>query len=66
VRLTATNRHRVLATWYVITSALALLGAYLGMGAFGLDSAAAGTLLADIMMVIGTGYALRRATQDAA
>jgi O-antigen/teichoic acid export membrane protein len=60
VRLTATNRHQVLATVFLIVSALSLVAAYLGLPRFGLDAAAIATLLPEVAMVIGSTVLLRR------
>jgi O-antigen/teichoic acid export membrane protein len=59
VRLTATNQHQVFAGLFVVTSVLVLVLTYLGMPRFGVNSAAAGTLLADLLMVVATFAALR-------
>jgi O-antigen/teichoic acid export membrane protein len=59
VRLTATNQHQVFAGMFVVTSVLVLVLTYLGMPRFGVNSAAAGTLLADLLMVVATFAALR-------
>jgi O-antigen/teichoic acid export membrane protein len=61
VRLTATNRHQLLAFIFVIASVLALLVAYAGMSTYGIDSAAVGMLAADGIMILGATVALRRA-----
>lgn len=59
VRLTATNQHQIFAGLFVTTSVLVLLLTYFGLPIFGVISAAAGTLLADLLMVGGTFTALR-------
>jgi O-antigen/teichoic acid export membrane protein len=59
VRLTATNQHQVIAILFVTTAALVLLLSYIAMPMFGVNAAAGGTLLADLLMVISTGAALR-------
>jgi len=58
VRLTATNQHQVFAGLFVTTSVLVLVLTYLGLPMFGIDAAAGGTLLADLLMVGGTFAAL--------
>jgi len=60
VRLTATNRHSLLATIFTLSSAFALLLTYLTEPRFGLGAAAAGTCLVDVAMVIGTTVSLKR------
>jgi O-antigen/teichoic acid export membrane protein len=59
VRLTATNEHQVIAFLFVSSAALALFLSYVGMARFGVNAAAAGTLFADVLMVISTFTALR-------
>jgi O-antigen/teichoic acid export membrane protein len=58
VRLTATNQHQVFAGLFVTTSVLVLVLTYLGLPMFGINAAAGGTLLADLLMVGGTFAAL--------
>jgi O-antigen/teichoic acid export membrane protein len=60
VRLTATNRHSLLATIFLVSSAFALLLAFLTEPSFGVSAAAAATCFVDIAMIIGTTIALRR------
>jgi hypothetical protein len=57
--LTATNQHQVFAGLFVSVSVLVLVLTYFGLPIFGVNAAAAGTLLADILMVGGTFGALR-------
>jgi O-antigen/teichoic acid export membrane protein len=59
VRLTATNQHQLFAMLFVSTSAFVLLLAYIGMPRFGINSAAAGGLLTDLLMIVATLMALR-------
>ncbi|MGB6307484.1 MAG: hypothetical protein WBF89_06785 [Steroidobacteraceae bacterium] len=59
VRLTATNQHQLFAGLFILTSVFALVLTYLGMPRFGVNSAAAGTLLADLLMIGATFAALR-------
>jgi len=61
VRLTSTNRHSLLAKIFTLSSACALLLAYLTVPRFGLGAAAAATCFVDVAMIIGTTVALRRA-----
>jgi O-antigen/teichoic acid export membrane protein len=61
VRLTATNRHSFLATIFLIVSALSLLAVFFTDKKFGTSAAAAATCLADVVMVVATIVALRRA-----
>jgi O-antigen/teichoic acid export membrane protein len=60
VRLTATNRHSLLATIFALSSAFALLMAYLTEPLFGLSATAAAACFVDIAMIVGTTIALRR------
>jgi O-antigen/teichoic acid export membrane protein len=62
VRLTATNQHQLFATLFVSASALVLLLTYLGLPRFGIDAAAAGTLLTDLLMIVATFAAMRLTT----
>ncbi len=62
VRLTATNQHQVFATLFVLAAAAVLLLTYLSMPRFGVDAAAAGTLLTDLLMIVATFAALRLTT----
>jgi O-antigen/teichoic acid export membrane protein len=62
VRLTATNRHQLLSAIFVAASVSALLAAYFGIPHFGISAAAGGMLIADAIMIVGTGVALHRAT----
>jgi O-antigen/teichoic acid export membrane protein len=64
VRLTATNQHQVIAVLFVTSAALALFLSSIGLPHFGVSAAAAGTLLADILMVISTFVALRIAGNE--
>jgi O-antigen/teichoic acid export membrane protein len=64
VRLTATNQHQIFALLFVLTSVLVLFLTHLGLSRFGVDSAAAGTLLADLLMVVATFAALRLAASS--
>jgi O-antigen/teichoic acid export membrane protein len=59
-KLTATNRHSLLATMFLIVSAGALLVAYLTEKAFGIVSAAAASCLVEVLMVLCTTWALAR------
>jgi O-antigen/teichoic acid export membrane protein len=59
VRLTATNQHQVFAALFVSVSVLVLVLTYFGLPMFGVNAAAGGTLLADVLMVGGTFGALR-------
>jgi len=61
VRLTATNRHQVLASIFLVISVLSLIAAYLGLPRFRLGAAAAATLLPEMVMVIGSTVLLHRA-----
>lgn len=61
VRLTATNRHSLLATIFLLSSAAALLLAYVTEPRFGVSAAAAATCFVDFTMIVGTTTALRRA-----
>lgn len=65
VRLTATNRHSLLATIFALSSASALLIAFLTEPHFGLIAAAAAACFVDVAMIIGTSVALRRASAAA-
>jgi O-antigen/teichoic acid export membrane protein len=60
VRLTATNRHSLLATIFSLSSAFALLLAYLTQPRFGVSAAAAATCFVDVAMIVGTTFALQR------
>jgi O-antigen/teichoic acid export membrane protein len=60
VRLTATNRHSLLATIFSLSSAFALLLAYLTQPRFGVSAAAAATCFVDVAMIVGTTIALQR------
>jgi O-antigen/teichoic acid export membrane protein len=60
--LTATNQHQLFATLFVSASALVLLLTYLGLPRFGIDAAAAGTLLTDLLMIVATFAAMRLTT----
>jgi O-antigen/teichoic acid export membrane protein len=60
VRLTATNRHLLLATIFTLASAFALLLAVLTEPRFGVTAAAAATSFVDMAMIVGTTIALRR------
>lgn len=61
VRLTATNQHRLFAVLFVASSLLALLASSLAMPRLGVDAAAGGTLLADVLMIAGTYVAVHLA-----
>jgi O-antigen/teichoic acid export membrane protein len=60
VRLTATNRHSLLAVIFAVVSAAALLVAYVAEARFGINAAAAATCLVEFAMIIGTTFALGR------
>ena len=62
VRLTATNQHQLFATLFVSASALVLLLTYLALPMFGINAAAAGTLLTDLLMIVATFAAMRLTT----
>lgn len=64
VRLTATNQHQLFAGLFVFTSAFVLLLTYLCMPRYGLYSAAAGTLTADLLMIVATFAAVRLTTSN--
>jgi O-antigen/teichoic acid export membrane protein len=59
-KLTATNRHSLLATMFLIVSASALVIAYFTEKHFGIVSAAASTCLVELGMVFCTTWALAR------
>jgi len=59
-KLTATNRHSLLATAFLIVSASALMVAYLTERSFGIAAAAASTCLVELAMVATTTWALAR------
>jgi O-antigen/teichoic acid export membrane protein len=59
VRLTATNQHRLFASLFVAVAVIALIVTYFGMARFGVAAPAAGTLLADLLMIGVTFVALR-------
>jgi O-antigen/teichoic acid export membrane protein len=59
-KLTATNRHSLLATLFLIVSAAALLVAYLTEKVFGIAAAAAATFLVEFLMALCTTWALLR------
>jgi O-antigen/teichoic acid export membrane protein len=59
VRLTATNQHRLFASMFVGVAVIALVATYFGMARFGVAAPAAGTLLADLLMIGVTFVALR-------
>jgi O-antigen/teichoic acid export membrane protein len=59
-KLTATNRHSLLATMFLIVSAGALLVAYIAEKTFGIAAAAAATFLVEFLMALCTIWALAR------
>jgi O-antigen/teichoic acid export membrane protein len=59
-KLTATNRHSLLAIMFLIVSVGALLVAYLTEKAFGIASAAAATFLVEFLMALCTMWTLAR------
>jgi O-antigen/teichoic acid export membrane protein len=59
-KLTATNRHSLLATMFLIVSGSALLLAYAGERTFGTSAAAAATCFVEVAMVVCTTWALAR------
>lgn len=59
-QLTATNRHSVLATMFLIVSVAALLLAYFGERIGGVASAAAATFFVEFAMIFCTTWALAR------
>jgi Na+-driven multidrug efflux pump len=65
-KLTATNRHSLLATMFLIVSASALLIAYLSARGFGIASTAASTCFVDFAMVLCTTWALARLKKSTA
>jgi O-antigen/teichoic acid export membrane protein len=65
-KLTATNRHSLLATMFLIVSASALLIGYLTARGFGIASTAASTCFVDFAMVLCTTWALARLKKSTA
>jgi O-antigen/teichoic acid export membrane protein len=65
-QLTATNRHRVLATMYLVVSCTALVGVYLSQKFFGISAAAAATCLIEVAMVLCTVWTLSRLNTSSA
>jgi hypothetical protein len=59
-KLTATNRHSLLATMFFIVSAGSLLLAYLTEKVFGIAAAAASSFLVEFLMALCTIWALAR------
>jgi len=59
-KLTATNRHGVLAIMFLMVALGALLFVYLTQKEFGISSAAAATCFVEIAMVLCTNWALKR------
>ena len=60
VRLTATNRHQILAIVFLASSTLTLVGAYFAVPVLGLSGAAVGTLFPELVMVVASFILLRR------
>jgi O-antigen/teichoic acid export membrane protein len=65
-QLTATNRHSLLATMFLIVSAVTLFVAFVGEKAFGIAAAAAATCLVELAMVFCTSFALARVKRSTA
>jgi O-antigen/teichoic acid export membrane protein len=59
-QLTATNRHRTLATMFLVISVGALVAAYFLLKPFGITAVAAATCLVEVAMVLCTTYTLSR------
>jgi O-antigen/teichoic acid export membrane protein len=59
VRLTATNQHRLFASLFVAVAVIALIVTYFGVARLGVAAPAAGTLLADLLMIGVTFVTLR-------
>jgi O-antigen/teichoic acid export membrane protein len=59
-KLTATNRHSMLAGMFLVVSASALVITYLTENRYGVSAAAAATCLIELVMIIGNAWCIRR------